>query len=174
MFLTFARKEYISFAEGQPSLIDAEKIKALTDLGLEWKQPAHVPRKNTGGEASRKKKPKIEVSSRDQDFVAAADIFINAKKASSSRAISQIAANANPYTPDVLTEPVLPIQFCTRIEMIRSHGRMLNTAKRGRTCLVFYSSKSKNEKAPTSLRIYVFHAISHILLFVFFHQCLVL
>ncbi len=30
VFLTFARKEYISFAEGQPSLIDAEKIKALT------------------------------------------------------------------------------------------------------------------------------------------------
>lgn len=53
-------------------MIDAEKIRALTDLGLEWKQPAHVPRKNTGGEASRKKKPKIEASSREQEFVAAA------------------------------------------------------------------------------------------------------
>ncbi|KAL7493010.1 hypothetical protein ACHAWT_003534 [Skeletonema menzelii] len=50
----------------------AAKFKALTDLGLEWKQPAHVPRKNTGGEASRKKKPKIEVSSHDQEFAAAA------------------------------------------------------------------------------------------------------
>mmetsp|Transcript_10749 Transcript_10749/g.16237 ORF Transcript_10749/g.16237 Transcript_10749/m.16237 type:complete len:387 (+) Transcript_10749:120-1280(+) len=71
VFLTFARKEYISYVEGQPSLIDAEKVKALTDLGVEWKQPPNVPRKNTGGEASRKKKPRIEAPSHEQEFVAA-------------------------------------------------------------------------------------------------------
>jgi len=58
VFLTFARKEYISFAEGQPSLIDAEKIKALTKLGVEWKKPQ---RKNTGGESSRKEKSKTKI-----------------------------------------------------------------------------------------------------------------
>lgn len=73
VFLTFVRKEYIAYIEGLSSSLDAEKVKALTDVGVEWKQPPNVPRKNTGGEASRKKKPKIETPpSQEQEYVAAA------------------------------------------------------------------------------------------------------
>jgi hypothetical protein len=60
-------EEFILYQQGQPSTLDAEKIKNLSALGLEWKQPPNVPRKNTGGETSRKKKPKIEPPSQE-DF----------------------------------------------------------------------------------------------------------
>jgi hypothetical protein len=70
VFLTFVRKEYIAYVEGQPSTLDAEKVKLLEAVGIEWKQPSSVPRKNTGGEASRKKKkPKIE--SQEQEYAEA-------------------------------------------------------------------------------------------------------
>lgn len=64
VFLTYVRKEHIAYVEGQPTTINEQKIKALEDLGVEWKKPASVPRKSTGGEATRKKKPKIEAPSR--------------------------------------------------------------------------------------------------------------
>ena len=101
VFLTFARKEYISFVEGQPSLIDQEKIKALTDLGLEWKQPAHVPRKNTGGEASRKKKPKLAVPSREQEFVAAAaELDVEAELPPLAANVHNLPTLPSPHIPN--------------------------------------------------------------------------
>ena len=50
VFLTYARKQHIEFQEGRPSMLDAEKIKQLSELGVEWKMPPNVPRKNSGGE----------------------------------------------------------------------------------------------------------------------------
>eukprot|EP00574_Skeletonema_japonicum_P000284 CAMPEP_0201738740 /NCGR_PEP_ID=MMETSP0593-20130828/45410_1 /ASSEMBLY_ACC=CAM_ASM_000672 /TAXON_ID=267983 /ORGANISM="Skeletonema japonicum, Strain CCMP2506" /LENGTH=562 /DNA_ID=CAMNT_0048232967 /DNA_START=150 /DNA_END=1838 /DNA_ORIENTATION=- len=99
VFLTFARKEYISFAEGQPSLIDAEKINALTELGVEWKQPPGIPRKNTGGEATRKKKHKIEAPSHEEEYkLAAAELDVEAE-------LPPLSASA--HVP-VLPSPHLP------------------------------------------------------------------
>lgn len=49
VFLTYARKQHIEFQEGRPSMLDAEKIKQLSELGVEWKMPPNVPRRNTGG-----------------------------------------------------------------------------------------------------------------------------
>lgn len=68
VFLTYARKQHIEFQEGRPSMLDAEKIKQLSELGVEWKMPPNVPRRNTGGEASRKKKPKIELPSQELEL----------------------------------------------------------------------------------------------------------
>lgn len=59
LFLAFARKEKLLFDEGQPCSLDEDKIRLLTDLGVEWKKPASEPRKCTGGEASRKKRKKL-------------------------------------------------------------------------------------------------------------------
>lgn len=59
LFLAFARKEKLRFDEGQPCSLDAEKFRMLTDLGVEWRKARSEPRKNSGGEASRKKR-KIE------------------------------------------------------------------------------------------------------------------
>ena len=72
VFLTYARKEQLAYVEGQPTTIDEQKIKALEDLGVDWKMPASVPRKSTGGEATRKKKPKIEAPSRVSELYGAA------------------------------------------------------------------------------------------------------
>jgi hypothetical protein len=78
VFLTFVRKEYIAYVEGQPSSLDAEKVKQLEELGIEWKQPPSIPRKNTGGEISRKKK-KSKIESKDQESYVAAELDVEAE-----------------------------------------------------------------------------------------------
>ena len=60
LFLSFARKEKLLFDEGKPCALDAEKIRMLDDLGVQWKKPASEPRKNSGGESSRKKRKRAE------------------------------------------------------------------------------------------------------------------
>lgn len=59
-FLAFCRKEQLAYLEGQPCSLDEEKIRMLTELGVEWRKPSHEPRKCTGGEASRKKRKRMD------------------------------------------------------------------------------------------------------------------
>jgi len=68
LFMAFCRKEQLLFAGGQPCSLDVEKVRLLTDLGVEWKKPASEPRKSTGGEASRKKRKKVEDNGGVCDF----------------------------------------------------------------------------------------------------------
>ena len=56
LFLSFLRKEQLLFAAGHPCSLDEEKIRLLTELGVEWRKPLSEPRKSTGGEGSRSKK----------------------------------------------------------------------------------------------------------------------
>lgn len=60
LFLSFARKEQLLFAEGKPCSLDEEKVRLLTELGVEWRKPSSEPRKSTGGEASRKKRKRMD------------------------------------------------------------------------------------------------------------------
>lgn len=56
LFLAFVRKEQLLYAEGRPCSLDEEKVRKLTELGVEWRRPVSEPRKSTGGAASRKKR----------------------------------------------------------------------------------------------------------------------
>ena len=56
LFVAFVRKEQLAFVQGQPCSLDEEKIRLLTELGLEWRMPPSQPRKSTGGESTRKKR----------------------------------------------------------------------------------------------------------------------
>ncbi|KAL3768636.1 hypothetical protein ACHAW5_004331 [Stephanodiscus triporus] len=56
LFLAFVRKEQLLYAEGRPCSLDEEKVRKLTELGVEWRRPVSEPRKGTGGVASRKKR----------------------------------------------------------------------------------------------------------------------
>ena len=60
IFLAYVRKEQLLHAAGKESSLDEEKIQRLTDLGVEWRMPAHEPRKCTGSDSSRKKKQMAE------------------------------------------------------------------------------------------------------------------
>lgn len=55
LFLAFLRKEQLLFASGQPcTTLDEEKVRLLTELGVEWRRPLSEPRR------SRKKKSREE------------------------------------------------------------------------------------------------------------------
>lgn len=62
LFVAFVRKEQLAYVQGQPCALDEEKIRLLTELGLEWRMPPSQPRKSTGGESTRKKRkgPPVE------------------------------------------------------------------------------------------------------------------
>ncbi|ACI64317.1 predicted protein [Thalassiosira pseudonana CCMP1335] len=56
VFMAAMRKEHLLFLEGKPCSLDEEKVRMLTELGVEWKKPASEPRANTGGYASVKRR----------------------------------------------------------------------------------------------------------------------
>jgi hypothetical protein len=62
LFLSFLRKEQLLFAAGHPCSLDEEKIRLLTELGVEWRKPLSEPRKSTGGEDREVRK--VELSNR--------------------------------------------------------------------------------------------------------------
>lgn len=46
-FVTTLKKEHDSYREGKPSILTEERVEQLTALGIKWKKPPNVPRKNT-------------------------------------------------------------------------------------------------------------------------------
>jgi len=58
LFMAFVRKEQLIYAQGHACSLDEEKVRMLTDLGVEWRKPMGEPRKSTGGESTRKLKRK--------------------------------------------------------------------------------------------------------------------
>lgn len=60
LFMAFVRKEQLLFVEGHACSLDEEKVRLLNDLGVEWRKPSSEPRKSTGGEASRKKRKRVD------------------------------------------------------------------------------------------------------------------
>ncbi len=55
------------FAAGKPCALDEEKVRLLTELGVEWRMPKDQPRKSTGGEASRKKRKRADDHYHEQE-----------------------------------------------------------------------------------------------------------
>ncbi|KAL3806480.1 hypothetical protein ACHAXA_007003, partial [Cyclostephanos tholiformis] len=61
-FIAAVRNEHELFSEGKPcSLLDEEKVRRLTELGVKWKRPASEPRINSGW----MKRKKIEKDGND-------------------------------------------------------------------------------------------------------------
>lgn len=46
-FVAAIKKEHDAYREGKPSILNEERVEQLTALGVKWKKPPNVPRKNT-------------------------------------------------------------------------------------------------------------------------------
>jgi hypothetical protein len=46
-FVAAIKKEHDAYREGKPSILNEERVEQLTALGIKWKKPPGVPRKNT-------------------------------------------------------------------------------------------------------------------------------